>query len=168
MLSFEKLINLIPKEASVLDVGAGGLEDENTGVFLKARFPNYTGINIKPLAFIQGDYNTYDFGKQFDLVVLDLNIENNLKDWSDEGLQRISRWIKPGGYLINYVMTTTEYGNPNETPQLIAEHRDKWWNGWDDMGDRLSRLKGFEFIVHQTEERRPYIKWVLLKKINGS
>lgn len=180
-LEFDNLIQVLPTDSKVLDVGASGLEGENTTNALVARFPDYTGICIRPekveaykylhpdVNLIVGDFYARDIPDEtYDLVVLDLNIENNLlKDWTDEGVKRIHKMLKPGGYLINYVMTTTEYGDPDATPQLIATHRDKFWGGWKKIGDKLSKLKGFEVYASAQEQGRPYIQWVMLKKTNG-
>lgn len=179
-----ELIKWMPKTFSVLDVGCGGLSGENTSVNLVNHFGqgNVTGIckesrwnwkdvaefksNFPNVKHINDDFYSHKFDTLFDLVVLDLNIENNiLNDWSDDGLQKMRSLVAPKGYLINYIMTTTEYGDPNETPKLLADHRDRWWGSFEsiDIGRRLNSLPGWKFIAHQREERRPYITWVLLQ-----
>lgn len=170
MLStLERMISVLPPTASILDVGAGGLQDENTGIYLKARFEDYTGINTKQFGQdILGDFYTHSFDRKFDLIVLDLNIDNNLlKDWTNEGLEYARSLLNPNGFLINYVMVTTNYGDP-ETPAMIAKHRDEFWNGWEGIIDKLENLKGFKLMGILQEERRPEILWVMLKTINGS
>ena len=187
---FQRIIQTLPKTFSVLDVGAGGLEGENTSQFILDHFDpkNVTGIckNKKqvdlyhaqraerkepPVDIIIGDFYSHDFeGKQFDLVVLDLNIEGNIQnDWTEKGLKEVLKLVKLGGYLINYVMMTDQYGHPDETPILI---RDAWkkFYGTSDMspavvGKRLKQLKDYELFAYSQEERRPYILWVCLKRV---
>lgn len=186
MNAFERLIKWMPRGYEVLDVGCGGLYGENNSRAIAKQFKheNILGVcfrqetnsdfqrfkvehpNIKVL-----DNNFYqlDFEKlgKFDLVLLDLNIENNTgRDWSDEGLARAWHLLKPGGYLINYVMMTDQYGEP-ETPELIREHWRNWWGGPIapmTVGNKLYSLRQWEVVATEKEERRPYILWVLLKK----
>lgn len=175
--AFERLIKDLDPNMDVLEVGVNGHDGENTSVFVRDQFSDPFGINIRPEKIEDwkqrypdancavADWYEYE-DETHDLIILDLNIENNLKDWSDKELARAHRLLNYGGFLINYIMTTTEYGDPNETPTLIAAHRDSWWGSFknEDIGKKLNALKGWEFIVAETETRRPYITWVLLKK----
>ena len=180
MPAFERIIRSLPKEFSVLDVGCGGLLGENTSQYLQGYFTDILGVNIKenkdllefkkiyPNAKIKiGNYK--DIKEQFDLVVLDLNIEGNLENWSVEGLEKDGKLIKENGYLLNYVMATDQYGKPNETPELLRKHCKKWWGEFtrEAIGKKLNNLKGWKMWLCEQEERRPYILWVLLKKTNG-
>ncbi len=177
---FEKLISKFPAELKTLEVGVWGHEGVNTSKLLIERFPDYLGMNIReekkrecqetfPKAIIlNADYYKWKFTTLWDLIVLDLNIENNLKDWSDEQLERVHKILMPGGFVINYIMMTDQYGDP-ETPALIREHRDRFWgvSVWDAEAifRKLGNIKGFQYFAHQREERRPYIYWVVLQKI---
>lgn len=182
MKSFERLIHWMPKEWEVLDVGCGGLLGENTSSFLANHFKKVLGVCWRPetnsdlrsfkevyknVDIIHDDFFKIDFKKKFDLVVLDMNIESNLDhNWTDGGLLAMKRLVKPGGYLINYIMMTTEYGDA-DTAKLIADHRDYFWDTLNfnnkDIGKKLNSLDGWKLIAHEQEERRPYIYWVLLK-----
>lgn len=180
MPTFERLIKIVPKNTKVLDVGCGGLLGENTSQYLQNYFIDVLGVNIKenkdliefkkiyPNAkVIIGDYKSID--EQFGLVVLDLNIEGNLENWSDEGIDLAAKLVKKDGYLINYVMMTDQYGDPNETPALIRKHTKEYWGELtkEAVGKKLKSLKKFEFILAESEDRRNYILWVVLKKTNG-
>src|SRR3990167_79171 len=185
---FLKLIKHLPKDFTVLDVGSGGLQGENTTEYLAEHFlpENILGIcrsehevgryqairaekKLIQLNIILDDFYTHDFSHHapFDLVVLDMNIENNLaKDWSDQGLARVRGLVKPGGYLINYIMLTDQYGDPKKTPAFI---RDTWRKNWGtdkltsrDIDRRMANLKGWEVFAHDIEERRDYILWIML------
>ncbi len=169
----------MPKEWKVLDAGCGGLDGENTSDFLVKHFgeENITGIckaeteakrylELHPKLDMRIEqFFTSPLDKQFDLLVLDLNIEGNLRNWSSEGLREIQKYLKKGSYVTNYVMTTDQYGDPEETPKLLREHCEKWWGSFkpEDIGKRLNSLSGFKLVAHEVEERRPYITWVLLK-----
>lgn len=185
METFEKIISKFDKSIKVLDVGCFGHEGENTSTFLGRHFSHIKGFNInkKVLAlqeanpnyeFVIDNFYDYKFAdEKFDLIVGDLTIELNLlNDWCNKGLERYWNLLKDNGYLINFIMTTTEYGDPEVTPHLIKWHAKHWWET-DELtneaiGKKLSKVKGFELIHAEAEIRRPYITWVLLKKISGS
>lgn len=187
---FQRIIKSLPKTFVVLDVGAGGLEGKNTSQFILEHFDpkNYLGVcrekkqvdlyhaqraerKESRVNIIVDDFYSHDFSDHglFDLVVLDLNIESNIQqDWTEQGLKNMLKLVKPGGYLINYIMTTDQYGNPDETPALI---RNCWkeFYGTNDMtpvviGKRLKQLEDYELFAYEQEERRPYIMWICLKR----
>lgn len=185
------MISHLPSNLKVLDVGSGGLQGENTTNYLTEHFgvENILGIcksdhevevyqaqraehKLPPVKIVSGDFYEQKFDQQFDLVVLDMNIESNLqKDWSDEGLKRMWDLVKDGGYLINYVMMTELYGDPLTTPLMIRKCWKEWWRVSDltlkDVGNKLSKVKGWEVFAYDLEERRRYILWVMLKKTSG-
>lgn len=196
---FQKLISQLPKTFDVLDIGAGGLQGENTTNFLIEHFDaknilgvcwaehdvrmfketrvanKMAGITIVPVDYFKLELKQGDLNKNepwlFDLMVLDLNIEGNLKNWTKEGLEHASKFVKPGGYLINYIMLTDEYGDPDETPKLIREHWKAFWETekleMKNIGKRLSRISGWEVFAQEREKRREYILWIMLKKTSG-
>lgn len=186
------MISQLPKEFDVLDIGAGGLQGENTTDFLAEHFDakNIFGVcwsehevnrykaireanKMAPISILPADYFKLEFRPpmQFDLMVLDLNIEGNLKNWTVEGLEYASQFVKPGGYLINYIMLTDEYGDPDETPVLIRKHWKEFWETekleMKNIGKRLGRISGWEVFAQEREKRREYILWIMLKKTNG-
>lgn len=181
--AFERMIREFPKNSRVLDVGYAGHDGENTSNYLAAYFDRVVGItNSTTIAnnnkkdnceIIIDNFYNYRFNQQFDLVVLDLDIENNLlRDWRDGGLERVAKLLAPGGHLINYVMTTDQYGDPDQTPDLIRWHSERFWGTPvptnEAIGERIKRLRGWELCTAKQEKRRPYITWVMLKKTNGS
>lgn len=189
---FPRLIKQLPKTFTVLDVGAGGLQGENTTNYLIEHFDakNILGVcradvetqrfiatreanKMFTIPIISDDFYQIKFDGQFDLVVLDMNIGNNLeKDWSDEGLERMRSLVKDGGYLINYIMTTDQYGDPEKTPEFIRKYWWQWWNTGNltmrAIGEKLRQLDGWELFDYEQEPRRDYILWTMLKKTNGS
>jgi len=176
---FAKLIKELPKDWKVLDVGCGGLGGENTSNYLVEHFgeENITGIckwrkdvgafkqKHPNVDMIEADYYELDIKDKYDLVVLDLNIENNLKDWSEEGIKRTRALLKPNGIFINYIMMTDDYGDPNETPKLIQQHRKDWWRSNEFTNEMIGRrLDGVVDIAGlEQEERRPTIYWIAMK-----
>lgn len=179
METFEKFIKTFPKDSKVLDVGCYGHEGINTSVFLAKHFDRVKGMAISPkvVPHVAPNYelvldNFYDYkfrDEKFDLIVQDLTIELNLlNDWCEKGLERSANLLRPGGHLINFVMTTTEYGDPEVTPHLLAWHAKHWWGSdkltLEAIGKKLSNLKLFDLVVAEPEQRRPYITWVMLKK----
>ena len=178
----DELIDKLPKTLRVLDVGAGGLQGENTSDVILDWFDNYTGIcrekkevdtylaqrkekGLSEPDIIIGDYYEHQF-EPFDLVVYDLNIENNIMEW-ERGF--VGAPVKDGGFLITYIMMTDQYGDPNETPPLLRNH---WKNFWGDESFSYSavgakKIKGWDMLATQREERRKYILWVLMQKTSG-
>ena len=184
MNGFEKIIQTIPKGSRILDVGSGGHEGENTTNYLIKRFgvDDVLGINIRPekaeeiieahkgFNVLVGDFYKHKFKEKFDAVILDMNIENNvIYDWSLEGLERVRGLLNKGGMLVNYIMTTDQYGDPNETPKLIRKMFKEFWKveklDYEAIGNRLQDISGYEVFAQEQEERRPYILWVALQKI---
>lgn len=191
---FQKLISALPKTFTVLDAGAGGLHGENTTDFLAAHFDpkNILGVcwsdhevsvyhaqraekRLPPVSIVSADFYKLEFNPpmQFDLAVLDMNIESNLGiDWTDEGMERMQSFVKDGGYLILYLMTTDQYGDPDKTPAFIREQWKKHWQSdrlsANDIDRKLKSLKGWELFAQEREQRRDYITWVMLKKTSGS
>lgn len=179
--TFEKFIQVLPKTSRVLDVGVCGVQGENTSTFLNAHFNRVVGITVdeKGLSFARENLKNYDliqdnfynrtFEHKFDLLVLDLTIESNiLNDWSNKGIERAYNLIKPGGFLINFVMVTDQYGDPEVTPDLIRWHSKKWWGSdvpnKEAVGIKLQNIKGFKLHLAAPELRRPYIYWVMLQR----
>lgn len=168
--AFERLIAGLPKDLKVLDVGYGGLNGENTTNYLRAHFGTIHGLCKDAVAVARynmlygmGDDHVVigiypdDMGQlpdsQYDLLVLDPNIEGNLQFWSEEGMRRAFEYVKDGGYVITYIMTTDDYGDET-TQHQIREHKKVWWDVPRNLGITGSLA----------EERRPYITWVLIEK----
>lgn len=171
--AIERLIADIPKTASVLDVGYGGLDGENTTNFLRAHFEKVEGLckdkngvdryrAFKPESESDdvtiGFYpNDVPFGKKWDLLVLDTNIEGSLAFWSAKGLEKAWGFVKENGGILTYIMLTDLYGE-EETQKQIIEHRERYW------ASCLPHIVWNHVVAMQREERRDYIMWVLLRK----
>lgn len=171
--TFDKLIRSLPSNLKVLDVGVAGHEGENTSLLLADYFGDVTGITVRDLPWdkypvIRHDFYKYRFKTKYDLVVLDLNIDNNIgRDWTKAGMDRVSRLLTPRGYVINYVMMTDDYGDP-QTPGQIRAHSRKWWGAFpltdQIVESKLSTLGSWHLIEIGRELRRPEILWTLLQK----
>lgn len=166
---FKRLLDTLPDNLSVLDIGYGGLDGENTTEFLRAKYKDITGVNnntpyVERYREVFGgddpvrnqDYWDGVEG-QWDLVVSDLNIEGNLRTWSKEGLKYALRNVRRGGYFVTYIMGTDDYGDDN-SKKLLKKHRKEWWGKVD-----LDNLPHLTVLFKEQEERRPEITWVLFK-----
>lgn len=189
--AFKDLLPLLDNQSTVLDVGFGGLEGDNTSIDLLDYFQtdNITGIcnnaeavdlfvaqrneQGKPTPnFVIDDFYIHPFEKQYDVVVLDLNIDNNVqRDWTELGLENMNALVKKGGYLINYVMLTDQYGD-QETPAMIKRRWKDFYKEEMNVNDnkevvlnKLSNLRNWELVSYCVEERRPTIMWVLMKNL---
>lgn len=183
---FQRIIKHIPKDSKVLDVGGGGLDGENTTNFLRERFEdtNITLIDIAPgridaylekfavnevFRVMEGDFYKVNWEEKFDLIVLDLNIDNNIKqDWTSKGLNRIHGLLNPGGIVITYVMITDEYGDA-DTPKMIGDHMKEFWNSTPPnvytIRKKLESYSQIYKVFMITKENvRPDIIWVALQK----
>jgi predicted O-methyltransferase YrrM len=123
-----------PDGADILDVGAGGFAGANTTVhLLKLKDPRIDAIELVPdrakvltekfagkINVITGDFLTHDFGKTYDLVVLDLDsqiIPSLYESWLPGKVKSV---LKPGGAVVvlcfGYAPDT-----PNDTYGLARE-----------------------------------------------
>ena len=182
---FFLLIKDMSPDMSVLDIGYGGLDGENTTEYLLRKFNHNNMVGLvkenrdsrryadshRDIRVLWGAFPDIMPDTKFDLIVADLNIDTNIKhNWTDKGLDMLLKYLDDGGYLINYVMKTTDYGD-EATTQLITNHWKEWW-GSETFSDvaivkKLLGLKNFELIDILQEPRRSYITWVKLKKISG-
>ncbi|MFI5013591.1 MAG: rRNA adenine N-6-methyltransferase family protein [Hyphomicrobiales bacterium] len=104
----------LPDRADILDVGAGGFAGANTTVhLLKLKDPKIDAIELdseraKALAdkfagkinVISGDFLTHEFGKAYDLVVLDLD-SNIIPALYESWLPgKVKSLLKPGGAVV--------------------------------------------------------------------
>jgi len=172
-MGFIELIRDIPTTASVIDVGAYGLQGENTTTELVAHFEDVLTTNIKKIEgvkLVADFYKTY-FDKKFDLIVLDLNIDNNVsQDWTRSGLDRIHDLLAPDGYVIIYVLTRDGYTEEEPTKTMIAENLNQFWKSnpvtIDAIGNKLREFKDiFRLVAIQPDDRRDNIAWVKLQRI---
>jgi len=171
MIGFKQLLKDIPIDARILDVGAWGVYGENTSTHLKY-FEDVVYMNTKPLAGVTLVQDFYDWtpdGK-FDLIVLDLNIENNIsRDWTREGMGRVYRMLNEGGSLILYVLTKDGYTEEEPTKTQLDEKFKEYWKSSpvtiDAIGDRVWEMKFWELYGIQPDDHRNNIAWVRLTKI---
>lgn len=171
--AIERLIQNIPQDAEILDIGYGGLDGENTTNYLRERFRSVEGIckdqngvdryramypessNDKvTVGFYPNDMPT---DRKWDLLVHDTNIEGNLAFWSPEGQEKAWSYVKDGGGILTYMMLTDFYGD-DVAQAAIKEHRMRYWQNC------LPHIVWTHVLGMEREERRPYIMWVLLKK----
>jgi len=142
MNGFKRIIQKINRKAKVLDVGAWGLEGENTSQYLKERFSNVVFMNIKPLEGVDlvADFYKYRFSEKFDVIVLDMpQKKNREKDWTNKGFKRIVRLLNRDGIFITFLQVEQDYQDVN-----------------------ISEL--FDLFAVYPEGRRKDIIWVAFKK----
>lgn len=180
---FQRIIKHIPKNSKVLDVGGGGLDGENTTNFLRERFEDITIIErvvgrveeyaqkfgVEGLTIITKDFYKHNFDTKFDLIVLDLNIDNNIqKDWTIEHLWRVHELLNKKGIVIIYVMTTEDYGDA-DTPKMIRYHMKHWWASIPPNVHTIREMLDdfiyfYKVFMIAKENVRPDIIWVALQK----
>lgn len=142
------------------------MEGDNTSLSLLAQFNDVTLINKKPMpeeGVIVADYYTHKFDRKFDLIVLDLNIDCNIKmDW-EKNFKHSFNNLSKNGSIICYAMVTDDYGN-KDTPKMIRDH---WKNYWGVKTLTLPDIVAGtmdKFILKdiQEDEKRGEIYWICL------
>jgi len=144
---FQRIIETLPSNSQVLDVGAMGLGGENTTKYLWKRFgENVTCLNKEQIGHaidIVADFYTYDFKEKYDVVVLDMKVKDNIeKDWTFDGFCRIFNLLSSKGIFITY---------------LITDYQELEYQDFD-----ISKL--FDIFAIFPEGRRNNIVWVAFKK----
>ena len=172
-MGFIELISDIPTNKSVLDVGAYGLQGENTTTELVAHFEDVLTINIRKIEGVKlvADFYRAHFDKKFDLIVLDLNIDNNVsQDWTRAGLDRVHNMLAPDGFVIVYILTKDGYTEQEPTKTMINDNLNHFWKACpvtvDAIGNKLREFKDiFRLVAIQPDDRRDNIAWVKLQRI---
>ena len=127
--ALEDLASLLPSEAVVLDLGCGAgvpvtrwLADRGfavTGVDVSATQLELAHTYVPDGTFIKADMTEVVFGPEsFDAVVAFHSIIHVPRTEHPALLERVHRWLEPGGALLA-TMTVTDY-----------EGRDEDWEGW--------------------------------------
>ena len=114
------LIEVLPANAEVLDIGCGGGYPIAAAL---SRHASITGVDISPVQIaeaqkilpdanlITGDIASLDFdGASFDAIVSFYTLFHLPRDEHQPLLGRIARWLRPGGYLLMTVAQTAQPG----------------------------------------------------------
>ena len=108
--SLDALLSCLPDESTVLDIGCGAgvpvaralaARCRVTGVDLSATMIARARANVPSATFIHQDIMTLDLSEDaFDAVVSFYAIFHLPRDEHRELVERIHRWLKPGGHLL--------------------------------------------------------------------
>ena len=114
------LIDALPANAEVLDIGCGGGRPVGTTLL---RYASVTGVDISPVQIaearrvlpdarlIVGDITSLEFDEaSFDAVVSFYTLFHLPRDEHQPLLARVARWLKPNGYLLVTVANTAHPG----------------------------------------------------------
>jgi hypothetical protein len=168
----ERIVNRFAPATGTMDVGYGGLGGVNTTNYLREHFGRIYGLCKDVNAVRRYTENHLSASNdrvivghypedmppilKYDLLVLDPNIESNLKFWSVAGMKKAKEFLHEDGHLLTYVMLTDQYGD-EDTQETIRSHRAEWWaRQWDNI------IRN-HIVAMEREERRPEIMWALLK-----
>jgi len=158
--ALEHLASFLPQEGAVLDLGCGAgvpvtrwLSDNGftvTGVDVSARQLDLARQNVPEGAFIKADMTELGFAPEtFDAVVAFHSIIHVPRTDHPALLERIHRWLEPGGMFLA-TMSITDY-----------EGRDEDWGGWGapmvwshyDGEANVAMLREAGFEIHYAESR---------------
>jgi 2-polyprenyl-3-methyl-5-hydroxy-6-metoxy-1,4-benzoquinol methylase len=158
--ALEDLASLLPSEAAVLDLGCGAgvpvtrwLADRDfavTGVDVSARQLELARTHVPGGTFLKANMTEVVFGfETYDAVVAFHSIIHVPRTEHTTLLERIHRWLKPGGSLLA-TMTVTDY-----------EGRAEDWEGWGapmvwshyDRKDNVAMLLEAGFEIRYAEPR---------------
>jgi len=180
MIYLEKLLQLLPAEASVLELGCGA------GVPVTERllvFPGFTvtandlsstqismaktKLGEDRVSWREGDMMSLDFPKaSFDAVVGFYSLIHLPKNEQEEILSRIAGWLKPGGYLLVNVSDDASEGVVME--QWLHPQGWMFWSGWGAQTIEKVKQTGLEVVIGQVEDDGVDVGvrflWILAKK----
>ena len=160
LAALEDLVSVVPQGAAVLDLGCGagvpvtrwlaGRGFAVTGVDVSARQLELAQRNVPEVTFIKADMTELAFAPEtFDAVVAFHSIIHVPRTEHPALLERIHRWLKPGGVFLA-TMTVTDY-----------EGREDDWEGWGapmvwshyDRNANVAMLRGAGFQIQYAESR---------------
>ena len=159
----------------ILDIGSGGLNGTNTTNHLLEYFDRKKHSitihhwsewesdkgttyceNIDDVKEIDTDFYSHDYGdKKFDLIVIDMPSDLNMRDW-EEGLLKgkIFNLLNDGGHVITYVMNSTGYATlPDNDVSVLLDTLHKDMKNTDvDVSKTLEVLieNGKDIIINDT------------------
>ena len=188
-LGFDNAVKDLYKIPKVLDVGAGGLDGHNTTKSLHKYFgyANVTCMQIKeavardyvskyPSTIMkEQDFYEYDFkDEKFDLIVLDLNIDNNInRDWQGDGLKKAHSILNPKGIVVCYICHDNS-ASPAASDymyleDLIQKHLDGFWGG-SVVDEKIKSVIKEKFPMYKLvsindDVERDNITWIALQKV---
>jgi 2-polyprenyl-3-methyl-5-hydroxy-6-metoxy-1,4-benzoquinol methylase len=160
LAALEDLASVVSPGAAVLDLGCGagvpvtrwlaGRGFAVTGVDVSARQLELAQRNVPDGTFLKADMTELAFASEtFDAVVAFHSIIHVPRTEHPALLERIHRWLKPGGNFLA-TMTVTEY-----------EGREDDWEGWGapmvwshyDRNANVAMLRGAGFQIQYAEPR---------------
>jgi cyclopropane fatty-acyl-phospholipid synthase-like methyltransferase len=160
LAALEDLASVVPQGAAVLDLGCGagvpvtrwlaGRGFAVTGVDVSARQLELAQRSVPEVTFIKADMTELAFAPEtFDAVVAFHSIIHVPRTEHPALLERIHRWLKPGGVFLA-TMTVTDY-----------EGREDDWEGWGapmvwshyDRNANVAMLREAGFQIQYAESR---------------
>jgi SAM-dependent methyltransferase len=107
---FDEFVNLLPAQATVLDIGCGAgipwtralaQRFVTTGIDISPRQIEAARRNVAGATFVEGDVSSARFGaSQFDGAIAFYSIANLPRDEHGPLLARLAGWLRPGGLLL--------------------------------------------------------------------
>jgi ubiquinone/menaquinone biosynthesis C-methylase UbiE len=170
-----RLIDLLPPGARVLDLGCGAGWPVTAALAERA---DVVGVDISPrqierarhavprATFVTGDITAQEFPPRcFDAVVAFYALLHLPREEQRPLLERIARWLKPGGHLL---ATVSERSHPGYTEKFFGARM--YWSEFDtDWYVETLRELGFEILARgvlghgyhdapgRRAERHPYL-----------
>lgn len=170
----DKLIQLIPKNAKVLDLGSGvGIPFDKylvdnkikvTGIDISQKHVNLAKKNVPKAKFIKGDFSRYNFKERFDAIISFYAIFHIPREEHHELFSKMYELLNKRGIIL-VTLGAKEYKydvNPNFVGAPMA------WSQYSANKYRIMLKKiGFKIIkatFEGTPKDQEYHFWVLAKK----
>jgi SAM-dependent methyltransferase len=168
----EQLLESVPADAPLLDLGCGAgvpvtrwlaARRPVTGVDLSSRQLELARQHVPTATFVQADMTAVDFPpSSFGGVVAMHSIIHVPREEHLPLLQRIHRWLRPGGrFLATWPVSAWEGDDPN----WLGWGAPMWWSHFDGATNlELLRRAGFAIDVAETRhEQDETWLWVLAR-----
>lgn len=173
----------ISENSKILDIGCFGRRGQNTSNVLVSKFYNsghIDGLNLgnaipkqySNINLIQKNYFDFKTDVKYDLVCCDLGGLGQLTLIEDDLTTKLYDMLNENGILIFYIFTNNNYTSYRTE---ISNHIKNYWS-WNtpnvSMNETYIANKSkelysafYDVISVDTEKIRPYITWIVLKKI---
>lgn len=172
----EKLLGMLPREASVLELGCGNGEpaarmlapgNQYTGVDVSAEQLRRAQQLVPSGSFVKGDYTKLEFpSSSFDAAVALYTFGHVPQGELPGLLTRIASWLRPGGHLL-----ATAGSRPHPDGVFDWLGVPMFFSGFDvETNLNLIAEAGLDLVEHEVvcqdegDEGKPCFLWVLARK----
>jgi hypothetical protein len=155
----------IKEGSKILDVGGFGCNGLNTSIYLAKKGFDLDVVNIDEkvkkicddfsIKFIQQDIFNFKSDKKYDVIILELFIENQIDIIENKLIEKLYKNLNKHGYILTFFVDETKDVPSNrleETEEIIKKFKKIYCKN-----KPIESLYSKEFIGY--DKNRPYMKW---------